>query len=158
MILNIQGKVVWICNVSWWKFCCANCVLLHFVFCVVKVHVEVWADRGGRIMCEQAVSQHIFDYFWMLFENTIGSCPGFVPGTPKKMDLVVTCRYDSSVFLFVKEDRSYIRNNNHRFLSVNPITSVNFSIHQEPPKHWQSCGHECSIPLDSQNYAGIWNV
>lgn len=94
----------------------------------------------------------------MLFENTIGSCPGFVPGTPKKMDLVVTCRYDSSVFLFVKEDRSYIRNNNHRFLSVNPITSVNFSIHQEPPKHWQSCGHECSIPLDSQNYAVCRNL
>ena len=95
----------------------------------------------------------------MLFENTLGSCPGFVPGSPKKMDLVVTCRYDSSVFVFVKEDRSYIRNNNHRFLSVNPnhIREFQYPSDPEPLKDWQSSGHECSIyHFDSQKFCRNW--
>ena len=83
----------------------------------------------------------------MLFENTIGSCPGFVPGTPKKMDLAVTCRYDSRVFLFVKEDRSYIRNNNHRFLSVNPNHIREFQYPSDPSAaetRGKVLGAECS--------------
>ena len=174
------------------------------MFCVVKV---LWRFQltGVVGLCE---NEPCPNKFWMLFEtNAFGSCSGFMPGTPKKMDLIV-------VFLFAKEDRSHMRNNNRMFLFhvicvavFCKLCSWILVIPKIPKKSYQICaqicgplnlhmlelfsdelcvhpstwecfqiddlvnpitsraaetqassGYECSIPLDLQNHAGIWNL